>query len=82
VYCPPCTEDLDLASVTTHQELAALLQTVRLRADLPSLRLPEMRTRHHETPLSNAVVSEMLNGGPSSAQGRYDDIPAGMRNSR
>jgi hypothetical protein len=59
----PYTEDLDLASVTTHQELAALLQTVRLRADKPSLRLLEMRTRHHETPLSKTVVSEMLNGG-------------------
>lgn len=58
----PYTEDLDLASVTTYGELAALLQTVHLRADRPSLRTLEARTRHDETPLSKTVVSEMLKG--------------------
>ena len=58
----PYTEDLDLASVTTQEELAALLKTVHVRADQPSLRTLEARTRHDETPLSKTVVSEMLNG--------------------
>jgi hypothetical protein len=58
----PYTEDLDLASVATYEELAALLQTVYLRADRPSLRTLEARTRHDETPLSKTAVSEMLRG--------------------
>jgi transcriptional regulator with XRE-family HTH domain len=58
----PSTEDLDLASVTTRGELAALLRTVRLKADMPSLRALETRTKHQETPLSKTAVSEMLNG--------------------
>jgi len=58
----PYTEDLDLARVTTQEELAALLQTVYLRADRPSLRTLEARTRHDETPLSKTAVSEMLRG--------------------
>lgn len=56
------TEDLDLASVTTYRDLAALLQTVHLRADKPSLRMLEARTRHGEAPLSKTVVAEMLKG--------------------
>lgn len=59
----PYTSDLDLASVTTREELAALLVQVRLRADQPSLRALEARTRHGPTPLSKTVVSEMLKGG-------------------
>jgi transcriptional regulator with XRE-family HTH domain len=58
----PYTEDLDLASVTIYGELAALLQTVYVRADRPSLRTLEARTRHDETPLSKTAVSEMLRG--------------------
>jgi transcriptional regulator with XRE-family HTH domain len=58
----PYTEDLDLASVNTHGELAALLQTVHIRADRPSLRRLEAQTRHDETPLSKTAVSEMLKG--------------------
>jgi transcriptional regulator with XRE-family HTH domain len=58
----PYTEDLDLASVTTHGELAAFLQKVHLRADRPSLRTLEARTRHDQPPLSNTAVSEMLKG--------------------
>lgn len=56
------TGDLDLAAVTTPAELATLLRTVHLRADRPSLRVLEARTRHHPTPLSKTVVSEMLKG--------------------
>ncbi|GEM_PF-76945 len=56
------TEDLDLASVTTHTELAVLLRTVHVRADRPSLRTLEALTRHHETPLSKTAVAEMLKG--------------------
>jgi len=59
---PPYTEDLNLASVTIYGELAALLRTVHLRADRPSLRTLEARTRHDETPLSKTAVSEMLKG--------------------
>lgn len=58
----PNTEDLDFASVITRGELAALLRTVRLKADSPSLRTLEARTKHDKTPLSKTAVSEMLNG--------------------
>lgn len=58
----PYTDDLDLASVTTREELAALLRTVRLRADAPSLRVLEARTRHQVTPLVKTAGSEMLKG--------------------
>lgn len=58
----PYTSDLDLASVATREELAALLVKVRLRADQPSLRALEARTRHGPTPLSKTAVSEMLKG--------------------
>lgn len=58
----PYTGDLDLTAVTTAGELAALLRTVHLRADRPSLRTLEARTRHDLTPLSKTAVSEMLKG--------------------
>ena len=58
----PGTEDLDLASVTTCEQLAVLLRTVHLMADKPSLRTLEARTRHRATPLSKTVASEMLKG--------------------
>jgi hypothetical protein len=58
----PYLDDLDLASVTTREELATLLQTVRLRAGKPSLRTLEARARHSATPLSKTVVAEMLRG--------------------
>jgi Domain of unknown function (DUF5753) len=58
------TADLDLASVTTHGELAEFLRTIHVRADKPSFRSLEARTRHHPTRarLSKTVVSEMLSG--------------------
>jgi transcriptional regulator with XRE-family HTH domain len=55
-------EDLLLASVTTHAELTALLRTVRIRADNPSLRALESSTRHHSTPLSKTSLAKMLRG--------------------
>ena len=58
----PYTEDLDLSSVVARDDLAALLRTVHLRADRPSLRVLEARTRLRPVPLSKTVVSEMLNG--------------------
>jgi transcriptional regulator with XRE-family HTH domain len=58
----PYTGDLDLTVVTGPGELAALLRTVHLRADRPSLRVLEARTRHEPTPLSKTAVSEMLKG--------------------
>jgi hypothetical protein len=54
--------DLDLGAVNTRDELAALLRTVRVLADQPSLRTLEARTRHTASPLSKTVVSEMLRG--------------------
>jgi transcriptional regulator with XRE-family HTH domain len=56
------TDDLDIASAQTRGQLAALLRTVHLRADRPSLRHLEARTRHDITPLSKTAVSEMLKG--------------------
>jgi transcriptional regulator with XRE-family HTH domain len=58
----PYTDDLDLASVNGWEELSSLLRTVHLRADKPSLRTLEARSRHSATPLSKTVVSEMLRG--------------------
>jgi transcriptional regulator with XRE-family HTH domain len=58
----PYTDDLDIASVNAWEELSALLRTVHLRADKPSLRTLEARSRHSATPLSKTVVSEMLRG--------------------
>ena len=54
--------DLDLRVVTAHHELIALLRTVHLRADKPSLRALERETRHQATPLSKTVVADMLSG--------------------
>ncbi|HEU5385592.1 MAG TPA: hypothetical protein VFV73_06795 [Streptosporangiaceae bacterium] len=61
----PYTEDLDLASVSTRQELAGLLRIAHIRADRPSTRTVAARTRHYSDPLvslSKTVVSEMLSG--------------------
>lgn len=56
------TGDLDLTAAVTPAELTALLRTVHLRADRPSLRALEARSRHEATPLSKTVVSEVLKG--------------------
>jgi hypothetical protein len=56
----PYTGDLDMAAVATRSELAGLLRTVHLRADRPSLRSLEARTRHSASPLSKTAVAEML----------------------
>jgi hypothetical protein len=62
----PYTGDLDLSAVSTRDDLAAVLRTVHVRADKPSLRIMEARTRHSATPLSKSVVAEMLKGGAVS----------------
>ena len=46
----PYTDDLDLGAVSTRADLAARLRLVHLRADNPSLRTLEVRTRHSGTP--------------------------------
>jgi hypothetical protein len=56
------TEDLDLASVTTREELAMRLRIVHRRADSPSPRTLEARTRHDTTALTKTVLYEMLKG--------------------
>lgn len=58
----PYVADLDLSSVATHEVLAALLDEVYTRADRPSLRTLEARTRQSATPLSRTTVAEMLRG--------------------
>jgi hypothetical protein len=59
----PFTEDLPLTSVGTSEELGVLLRAVYLRADKPSLRSLEARTRHDPTPLYKSTVSGMLKSG-------------------
>ncbi|WP_157880754.1 hypothetical protein [Streptomyces sp. Root1310] len=54
--------DHELASVTTRLELAALLRVVHLRADHPSLRELEIRTRDAPVRLSRSTTSDMLAG--------------------
>jgi len=56
------TADLNVASARTRDDLAGLLRIIHARADRPSLRALEDRTRHARTPLSKTVVSEMLRG--------------------
>jgi transcriptional regulator with XRE-family HTH domain len=58
----PYTGDLDLNAVSTRDDLVSLLKTVHIRADKPSLRILEARTRRSTTPLSKTVVAEMLKG--------------------
>ena len=58
----PYTGDLNLGAVSTRDDLAAQLRTVHVRADKPSLRTLESRTRHTTSPLSKTVVAEMLKG--------------------
>lgn len=58
----PYTGDLDLAAVDTRDELLALLRMVYIRADKPTLRTLEAKTRHSAHPLSKTSVAEMLNG--------------------
>ncbi len=58
----PYVADLDLSSVDTHEELAALLDEVYTRSDRPPLRTLAARTRHSQTPLSKTTVGEMLKG--------------------
>jgi len=58
----PYTGDLDLAAVRSRGDLAALLREVRIRADHPSLRALEAKTRHGDIPLSKNAVAEMLRG--------------------
>ncbi|MFD7938971.1 hypothetical protein ACFV4T_31355 [Streptomyces sp. NPDC059755] len=54
--------DHELTSVTTRQDLAALLRVVHLRADHPSLRELEIRTRNAPVRLSRSTTSDMLAG--------------------
>ena len=58
----PYTDDLDLNAVSSRNDLSRLLRTVHRRADKPSLRTLEARTRRSTPPLSKTVVAEMLNG--------------------
>jgi hypothetical protein len=58
----PYTDDLNVGVVTTREGLAELLKTVYVRADKPSLRALEAKTRHDPTRLSKTTVAEMLNG--------------------
>ena len=56
------TDDLDLTAVRARDDLLAMLRLIRIRADNPSVRTLEARTRHSTAPVSKTVVSEMLRG--------------------
>ena len=56
------TGDLDLDAVRTRESLAALLQTVYLRADKPSLRTLEAWTRKGPTFLSKNIAGDICKG--------------------
>jgi len=58
----PYTGDLDLSAVRSRDDLTALLLRLYVRADRPSLRTLEARTRHGATPLSKTVAAELLKG--------------------
>lgn len=53
---------MDLSSVSTHENLAALLEEVYTRTGRPPLRTLEARTRMLPTRLSKTTVSDMLKG--------------------
>lgn len=56
------TEDISVHAARTRDDLAALLRIVHVRADRPSVRALEAKTRYYKTPLSKTVVSEVLKG--------------------
>jgi hypothetical protein len=58
----PYTDDVDLAAVRARDDLRAMLRLMRTRADDPSVRTSEARTRPSTAPVSKTVVSEMLRG--------------------
>ena len=58
----PYTGDLNVGAASTRDDLAGLLRTVHIKADKPSLRTLESRTRHSPSPLSKTAVAEMLKG--------------------
>jgi hypothetical protein len=55
-----CTDDLDLSAVRVRGEILAIMRPIRIRADDPSMRTVEAKTRHGTAPVSNTVVSQML----------------------
>ncbi|MFE4601770.1 protein kinase [Kitasatospora indigofera] len=56
----PTTADLGLESVVTREQLASRLRMLHARADSPSLRILEQRTRMTATRLRRTTVSDML----------------------
>ena len=65
------TGDLDLDAVRTREGLAALLQTVYLRADKPSLRTLEARTRKGPTFLSKNIAGDICKGARFPVKPRW-----------
>lgn len=57
-----CTDDLDLSAVRVRGEILAIMRPIRIRADNPSMRTVEAKTRHGTGPVSKTVVSEMPPG--------------------
>lgn len=57
----PYTADLALSAVSARDELCAKLRTVRIRADNPSLRQLEIRTRQEKRPLTKNIAARILN---------------------
>jgi vacuolar-type H+-ATPase subunit H len=59
----PFTEDLDLATVRSREELAEILRILHARADSPSLRdLSKWSTANGRPALAKTTISEMLAG--------------------
>src|ERR1700722_890932 len=58
----PYTQDLNLSAVNSREELCAKLRTIRIRADNPSLRQLEVRTRHERRPLTKNIAAQILSG--------------------
>jgi hypothetical protein len=62
------TDDLDLAAIRARDDLLAMLRLIRIRADNPSVRTLEARTRHSTAPVSKTVVSQTLRGARFPAE--------------
>ncbi|MCD0451932.1 helix-turn-helix domain-containing protein [Actinocorallia sp. API 0066] len=59
---PPHTSDLELASVSSVEELARVLRVLRIRAGKVPLRRLEVATKFKRVPLSRSTLSDMLAG--------------------
>jgi hypothetical protein len=65
------TDNLDVAAIRARDDILVILRLMRVRADNPSVRTGDARTRHSTVPVSKTVVSQMhAPGDPPSAAAR------------